>query len=120
MLVSVQQIQLQQGKASYRLGVTLDSIAYLCDFTWNAYDGSWWLDMYDAVEKPIRTGIKCVLGTYLGRTCQSPPFSRGALVCYDTSGAQLDAGLNDFGSRVKMVYLTARDLIAYQRTGTFL
>jgi hypothetical protein len=118
--VAAQFIPLLQGNANYRISVTLNSVAYLFDVSWNAYDGSWWLDVYDASENPIRVGIKCVLGTYLGRTTQAPPFSEGALVCYDTSGSGLDAGFNDFGSRVKMVYLPATDLIVYQRTGTFL
>ncbi|HEY1815559.1 MAG TPA: hypothetical protein VGG74_24595 [Kofleriaceae bacterium] len=118
--MATQQIPLQQGVANYRVGVTLDGVAYLFDFSWNAYDASWWLDVYDATENPIRRGIKCVLGTFLGRTAQAPPFSTGALICYDTSHKGLDAGFNDFGTRVKMVYVPAIDLVAYTRAGTFL
>ncbi|HEY1814903.1 MAG TPA: hypothetical protein VGG74_21295 [Kofleriaceae bacterium] len=114
--MAIQQIPLQQGVANYRVGVTLDGVAYLFDLSWNAYDESWWLSVYDATEAPIRTGIKCVLGTFLGRTCQTAPFFVGALVCYDTSGQQLDAAFNDFGTRVKMAYLPAIDLIAFEQT----
>lgn len=118
--MSVQQIPIQQNVANCRVGVSLLGVAYWFDFRWNALDESWWLDVSDAVENPIRTGIKCVIGTFLGRTCQAPPFSQGALICYATTGAAVDAGLSDFGTRVKMVFVPTADLIAYKRTGTFL
>ena len=113
--MSVIGIPLQQSVANYRLTTSLLGVAYLFDFAWNAYDESWWLSVYDALENPIRTGIRCVLGTYLGRTCQAAPFSQGALICYDTSGSGIDAGFSDFGSRIKMAFVPQIDLIAYNQ-----
>lgn len=108
-------IPLQQGVAYYRVNTQLLGVSYLLDFYWNAYAESWWLSVYDAQEHPIRTGIRCVLGTFLARTAQLPPFNQGALVCVDTSGQALDPGFNDFGSRVKLAFMEMLDIIAYEQ-----
>ncbi len=120
--MAIHYIPIQQSEANYRVGVTLLGVAYWFDFRWNVRDLAWYLDVYDATEKPIWGGIKCVIGTYLGRACNSPPFTDGVLMCFDTvnpAGKAIDAGFDDFGTRVKMVYMPTVDLLAVQnKAGT--
>lgn len=112
--MAIHYIPIQQSEANYRIGVTLVGVAYWFDFRWNVRDSAWFLDVYDATQVPIWVGIKCVIGTYLGRACQQLPFTDGALMCFDTSGAGKDAGFGDFGTRVRMAYLPTIDLLATQ------
>lgn len=120
--MAIQIIPVQQSEPNYRIGVTLLGVAYWFDFRWNAGDPlrpagapGWFLDVYDANEKPIWNGIRIVIGTYLGRACNASPFTDGVLMAFDTSGKGLDAGFDDFGTRVKLVYMPAVDLLAVQQ-----
>jgi len=106
-------IPIVQSNPNYRLQLSIGNAGYLFDFRWNTREGYWYLDVYDVTERPIRTGMKCVVGTFLGRSSQEAPFADGALIVYDTSGKGLDAGLDDFGSRVQMVYLSSLELLQY-------
>jgi hypothetical protein len=112
-------ITLPQSNPNYRIGVTLLGVSYWFDIRWNEPDparpamtGAWFLDVYDVNLKPIWSGIKLVIGTYLGRACQQSPFTDGVLIVYDTSGKSLDAGFDDLGGRVQMIYLPQEDLLA--------
>jgi len=106
-------IPLVQSNPSYRLNLSLGNTGYLFDFRWNTREGYWYLDVYDVNEKAIRCGMKCVIGTFLGRNSQDAPFTDGALIVFDTTGKGLDAKLDDFGSRVQIAYLSSVELLTY-------
>lgn len=108
-------VPIQQSTPNYRIGVTLVGVAYWLDLRWNTRDAAWYLDVYDANEKPICNGIKIVIGTFLGRTCNVAPFTQGVFVAFDTSGAGLDAGFDDFGKRVQLAFLPVTDLLAVEQ-----
>ncbi len=112
-------IPIQQGVPNQRVQFSIGNIAYIFDFRWNAGDplrpagsSGWYLDVYDVNEKAIATGLRCVIGTYIGRACQAAPFADGALIVFDTTRKGIDAGFDDFGGRVKMAYLNSGDLLA--------
>jgi hypothetical protein len=87
---------------NYRFGTTIDSTPYILDVRWNARSNAWFLDVFEVDEVPIFRGAKIVLGTYLGRRANHPLVRRGVLLAVDTSGAGLDAGLDDLGTRVQV------------------
>jgi len=97
---------------SYRFGTTLGDISYVVDVHWNARDGAWYMDILDENANTIRGGIKIVLGSRLGRRCVSPLFPFGVLVATDLSGAGIDAGLDDLGTRVQVAFITAEEWLA--------
>lgn len=102
----------RDGSPNFRMGVTLDfGVPYLFDVRWNARAASWYFDMFEADETPIISGVRIVLGTYLGRRCTHDFFRRGVLVAVDTSGAGRDAGLDDLGARVQVRRYLAQEVI---------
>lgn len=110
------EIPVQQSTPNYRVRTSLPSpgasdVAYLIDFRWNVRDLAWFMDVYDVNEIPIRTGIKVVVGTYIGRASTLAPFKDGVFLASDTSGATLDAGFDDFGTRVRLSYIQSFDLL---------
>lgn len=116
--MAIHYIPIQQGEPNYRIGIAIQGVAYLMDVRWNVRDAAWYLDLYDQNEKPIRTGLKCMLGTYLGRTCNQSPFTDGVFRVCDTSGVGRDATFDDFGGRVQLVFIPTLDLLAlYQKVG---
>ncbi len=117
--MAIQQLPLQSGLTDYRISVRLDSTddasgVYGFRFRWNAIDEAWYMDVADAADQPIASGIKVVLGIYLGRrfVAAHPLFRDGVFVAADTSGKRQDAGLLDFGTRVTLTYVPVEDLLA--------
>jgi hypothetical protein len=104
--------------ANYRFGTTLNNTAYVIDVRWNADDSSWYMDFFaEDGETVLATGIRIVLGTYLGRHKWVPPFTAGVFVAYDLSGQRKDPGFDDLGTRVVVRYFTAEEVFAI-RDGT--
>ena len=101
----------------YRLNTSLDGkdgpvTPYIFDVRWNERDQAWYFDLLDGSETIIASGLKIVLGAYIGRTTQHAFFKTGALVAIDTTGQGLDAGFDDLGTRVKLFRLTLPDIIS--------
>lgn len=104
-------LPLQPSIPQYSVGTTLAGISYVFSLRWNTYDSAWYMDIAldDEAVTPLRSGVKVVLGTLLGNRCTSPLFPAGALVAVDTSGDELDAGLDDLGSRVQVYFYPASE-----------
>lgn len=91
----------------YDFSSALEGKLLTFEVRWNERSGAWFLSLYDSTGEPIFSGRRVVLGTnLLGRSADSrlPP---GTLIAYDTSGANLDAGRNDLGGRVQLLYVEA-------------
>jgi hypothetical protein len=86
---------------NYRVSAILDGTTYVFDVRWNAGDSSWYFDVLTQDAKTIlATGVRIVLGQYLGRHKWTAPFTDGVFVAHDLSGARKEAGIDDLGSRV--------------------
>lgn len=100
----------------YRFSTVLAGDPYILDVRWNDRDEAWRFDLYEIDETLIAPGIKIVLGAALGRTHTHKLFAGGAFFAIDTAAvspeAGVDATLDDFGQRVRLVYLTNDDRAA--------
>ena len=96
---------------NYRVATALDGVSYILDVRWNARDAAWYLDISDANGDLIRAGLKVVLGTLIGARGADSRLPDGVLFAGDSTGAGLDAGLDDMGVRV-FVYFYSRAEIA--------
>lgn len=110
--MGVHLIQVEQSNPDYTMGVVLDTNHFIMHIYWNDRQLAWFFDMLQPDQTPIINGVKVVLGQYLGRTAQVPPFTTGVIGAVDTSGSGLDAGFDDLGSRVVLVYVPVLDLLA--------
>ncbi len=96
----------------YTMGVTLDGVHYVMHVYWNDRDAAWYFDMLASNQRPIISGVKIVLGAYLGRVVQETPFTTGVISAVDTSGTNVDAGRDDLGTRILLFYIPAPDLLS--------
>lgn len=96
----------------YRVGATLDDITYVFDVYWNGRDAAWYFDILDTSEIPIRSGVKIALGTPLNLRSSDPRRPTGLLTAVDLSGAGKDAGIDDLGARVVVMYFTLAEIEA--------
>ncbi len=95
-----------------RFEVDLEGATFVLVLDWNQREGFW----YASLELPDGTqlldGRKVVLGVPMFRRLTDPRRPPGDLVFIDTSGADLEAGRLDLGTRVVAVYLDRADIDA--------
>lgn len=88
----------------YRFSVTLEGKLLTFELRWNERSEAWFLSLFDADGAPIFSGRRVVLGAnLLGRSADAR-LPRGILLAHDTSGASRDAGRDDLGTRVEVVF----------------
>ena len=97
------------AEPSYRVSTTLGATQFLLDVHWNDRAGAWYFDILASDETRLRSGIKVVLGALLGGRCVTPGFPDGVLVAVDTTGQGRDAGYDDLGSRVVVLFIPYED-----------
>lgn len=98
----------------YRVGTVLAGVQYILDLRWNGRESSWFMDVLDEEETPIRSGLRIVLGALLGARSANPDFPAGAFIVSDLSGQGLDAGIDDIGEnqRVQVYFYTNAEVAA--------
>lgn len=73
--------------------------------------GAWYFDVTAADQTPIISGVKIVLGAYLGRQSNDPLFTQGVFTAWDSSGGTIEAGFDDLTTRVIVQYIPVLELI---------
>jgi len=104
-------IPISVGVPDQQLQVELDSVTYTLRFVWNARANGWFVSLMDAEENPVLMGRRLVVswpiwGRFVGRPLVPP----GLFEAIDTSGQDLEAGLDDLGDRVQVMYTPEADL----------
>ena len=112
-------LPLDPENPNYRVATVLDGASYILDVRWNGRDEAWYMDLLAADETMLRAGMKLVLGVpiyYRSNIDAMPP---GAFIATDRSGQQLDAGLDDMGVRVLVMYHPFAELSEMNDAGAF-
>lgn len=112
-------IPFQPSIPFYRFSTTIENVEYVFDARWNGRDSAWYFDVSGVDNTPIVSGVKVVLGTYLGRTVDHPLFRDGVIVAVDTSDAGLDASFDDLGTRVQVMRLTLDEVLSLRVTSSY-
>jgi len=102
-------LPLQPGVPAYTFFAVLDGVTYGFDVLWNDRSATFFMDITDVQGNEIVAGAKVVLGTTLFGRSPAVAMPPGQFILVDTSGADLDAGLNDLGNRVQVVYYSASE-----------
>lgn len=103
---------LTDGTATYSFRVSLEGVTFRFDFRWNTTAGAWFFDVYSDEDVLLLAGRKVVLGIPLLARFRDPRLPAGDMNAVDTTGADLEAGFSDLGTRVKLLYFTAAELEA--------
>ncbi len=85
--------------------VDLEGASYTIETRWNERAGLWFLSVSDKDGVPISAGRAVVLGAdLLGKTVDArrPP---GVILAIDSTGEDIEAGRDDLGARVQILYI---------------
>lgn len=91
-----------------------ESVTYTLEFRWNDREGSWYMDLKTEDETPILSSVKVVVNFFLAARVNVANRPRGRFIAYDTTGQDLNPGLNDLGDRVVLVFLTPEEVLALE------
>ena len=105
------------GTPFYSFEVPLDGVRFGLVFRWNARFEYWTFDIKDASGNVLLAGRKVVVDVPLLGRFKNEGLPAGDLLAVDTTGERQDPGLADFGTRVRMIYLTAEDVAALVAEG---
>ena len=105
-------IPFEPSVPNYSFTCAVNGTPYQFRVRWNATAGAWYFDLREEDGTPIALGIKIVLGAYLGRHSSHHLFSEGVFVAVDRSGRKADAGIDDLGARVTVLYVTNAEVRA--------
>ncbi len=98
----------------YQFSTTIENVEYFFNVRWNGRDQAWYFDVLTLDNEPIASGIKVVLGTFLGRTTIHPLFRNGAFAALDNSSSGKDAGFYDLGTRVIVIWMSTAEILSWR------
>lgn len=105
-----QQIPLIPTTPNYRVGTTLNGTNVVLDVRWNGRDEAWYMDILTEEGDPIRLGVKLVLGAVIAGRVTSALFPRGYIMAADLTGKGQDAGLDEMGDRVQVLFFSPEEV----------
>lgn len=102
--MAVYELPLVPSVAYYDFYVTLSEREYNVLVQWNDRDDSWYMSVSDASGDLIVAGARIVLGRMIAFTAD-PRGPFGSFIAIDTSGSGQEAGYDDLGTRVSVLYV---------------
>lgn len=98
------------GNPHFTVQVQLDNATFNLEVRWNQRSTTWYLHLNDAQGNPILMGRKICLGMPIWIRFRNAALPIGQLAAIDTSGQDIEPGINDLGGRVQLVYTPAAEL----------
>ncbi len=100
------------GAQRYSFRSMLGGVLYAFEFFWNVRDLSWSFTLSDTSGN-LLLSRKITVGTPILSRFQQANLPYGEIVAYDTSGANIEPGLTELGSRVVLTFTDGADILAY-------
>ena len=98
------------GVPHHTFEVELDGARYGFSLRWNSRDPAWYFSVMDAAGTRLLGERKVVVGVPLFARTADVRLPPGELEAVDTSGEDREAGLDDLGARVILLYTDVADV----------
>lgn len=98
------EIPLQNGNPNFEFKTELSGVTYTFHFRYNTRSACWVMDLSTAVGDPILTGIAVRLGIDLLSQFEDDRLPPGRLFAINYNDEYAEAGINNFGTDVAIVY----------------
>ena len=103
--MAVQEIPISFDPPSSSMTVTLDGTPYNLKFYFNKRRSVWYMSIREQDETDIVVGVPLYVGWPTLQRFRDTRLPPGALIPFDTSGDNRDPTFEDFGTRVKLIYI---------------
>ncbi len=102
--MTVFEMPLIAGSYDYEIRTTLEGGIWIFRFRWNERAASWMLDLSDADGVPLAHGIRITVDVSLLEQYKHLAIPPGRFFAFDTTLRQVDPTVDDFGTRVLLLY----------------
>jgi hypothetical protein len=102
--MALQEIPLRSDSPAFKFQVTLDTVEYTLQFSWNSRMSRWFFDILTSDGTAILMGQPVLVNFALIARFKDVLLPPGRIYFYDTSGLATDPDRFDLGSRVVMYY----------------
>jgi hypothetical protein len=100
-------VPVEPKNPNQRLFTSFEGTSYIIDFRWNERDEAWYMDIFTETEDELARGVKVALGAVILRKYSDDRFPPGKFFAADLENTHREAGLDDFGARVRLYYKEA-------------
>lgn len=97
-------LPIDSSSPHYEFQTTLDGTTYGFEFRWNTRASAWFFSILDSAGNYLLSELRLIVGFPLAERTRNENLPPGILIASDTTGGGADPGLNDLGSRVKLIY----------------
>ena len=107
--MAVLEIPTRSDIESYSFTIDLEQVTYGFAFHYNARMGVWLFDISSADGTILYSGIPIYVNQIPLARFVNPLLPHGNILFIDTSGAELNPGESDLGTRVLMIYVDSTE-----------
>ncbi len=108
--MTVENIPIRSDLDYYSMTVSLAGIDYRLSFAYNTRDSRWYMSVAQADGTVLVSGTPIVVDMPLLLRFTDTDLPAGYLVATDSTGEGLEPEKDDFGDRVKLVFIPSADL----------
>lgn len=105
-------LPLRSDSPHFDFQVELEGTTFGFELKWNSRDEAWYLTVRAADDTIVLAGLKLVVRHPLLSRYRRLGLPKGELEAVDTTGKDAEAGLNDLGVRVLLLYTPSTDFPA--------
>lgn len=102
--MAVIEIPVRSDFKAYTIQVDLEGVTYTLNFRFNTRLQNWVMDIADAAGTDLLNGVVLLTNVALTSYVVKDGLPPGKFICIDESGANRDAGIEDLGNDVKLLY----------------
>lgn len=111
--MAVTVVDTSQQLFDYRQRVAFDGTTFELRFRWNTRMQAWFMDVLDEDRNTVVYARRCIIEwTMLRQSRHVDGAPAGELINIDTTQRDVPPTLEDFGTRVLMMYLDAEEIAA--------
>ena len=102
-------IPVYPGLLKWREPIVIEGLSYVLYFSYSAHSGRWWMDIHDADDLPLQSGVMVTSGWPLIQGVDQR-LPNGQILCVRLDDLQDDPGLDDFGQEAILLYFPADEI----------
>ena len=110
--MAVQELPVTSDPQAYQFQITLDGTPYLFKFYFNKRRGTWHMSILTESEEELVMGVPVFVGWPILDRFKDTRLPPGTFMAIDTTSDFVDPGQEDFGTRVKMLYIEEGTFVA--------
>lgn len=98
------EIPVRSDLKAYEFQIELDGNIFTLGFRFNERMGRWLMDIADSVGVEILNGVVLLTNVPLTDDYVKEGLPPGRFICEDRTGQNLDAGIDDLGNNIVLLY----------------